>query len=134
MNSNLKKFAFVPVLLMAFAPSFASAQDMKGMDMKDMKMSCQGPKLSTKEVKALIANAKTSKDHHKLSCYFSAEARDEEGKAKYHEEMGKLYESNSNAKHDMVDHCKQFADEARKAAESDNQLAAEHEKMAEQAK
>jgi hypothetical protein len=139
MNSNLKKFAFVPVLLLAFAPSFASAQDMKGMDMKgmdmkDMKMSCRGPKLSTKEVKALIANAKTAQDHHKLACYFSAEARDEAAKAKYHEEMGKLYESNSNAKHDMVDHCKQFAEEARKAAESDNQLAAEHEKMAEQAK
>jgi hypothetical protein len=134
MNSNLKKFAFVPVLLLAFAPSFASAQDMKGMDMKDMKMSCRGPKLSTKEVKALIANAKTAQDHHKLACYFGAEARDEAAKAKYHEEMAKLYEHSSNAKHDMVDHCKQFADEARKAAESDNQLAAEHQKMAEQAK
>jgi hypothetical protein len=126
MNSNLKKFAFVPVLLMAFAPSFASAQEMK--------MSCQGPKVSTKEAKTLIANAKTAQDHHKLACYFSAEARDEADKAKYHEEMGKLYESNSNAKHDMVDHCKQFADEARKAADLDDQLAAEHEKMAEQAK
>jgi hypothetical protein len=139
MNSNLKKFAFVPVLLMAFAPSFASAQDMKGMDMKgmdmkDMKMSCQGPKLSAKEVKSLIAEAKTAQDHHKLACYFSAEARDEEAKAKYHEEMGKLYVGSTNEKHDMAGHCKEFASEARKAAESDNQLAAEHEKMAEQAK
>ena len=134
MNSNLKKFAFVPVLLMAFTPSFASAQDMKGMDMKGMKMSCQGTKLSTKEVKALIAEAKTALDHHKLACYFSAEAREEAAKATYHEEMGKLYESNSNAKHDMVGHCKEFAEGARKAAESDNQLADEHEKMAEQAK
>jgi hypothetical protein len=134
MNSNLKKFAFVPVLLMAFSPSFAAAQDMKGMDMKDMKMSCQGHKLSTKEVKALIAEAKTAQDHHKLACYFRAEARDEAAKAKYHEEMAALYASSSNEKHDMVGHCKQFADEARKAAESDNQLAAEHEKMAEQAK
>jgi hypothetical protein len=134
MNSNLKKFAFVPVLLLAFAPSFASAQDMKGMDMTNMKMSCQGPKLSTKEVKALIAEAKTAQDHHKLACYFRAEARDEAAKAKYHEEMGKLYEGSTNEKHDMAAHCRQFADEARKAAESDNQLAAEHEKMAEQAK
>jgi hypothetical protein len=134
MNSNLKKFAFVPVLLMAFAPSFASAQDMKGMDMKDMKMSCKGPKLSAKEVKSLIAEAKTAQDHHKLACYFSAEARDEEAKAKYHEEMGKLYVGSTNEKHDMAGHCKEFASEARKAAESDNQLAAEHEKMAEQAK
>jgi hypothetical protein len=125
MKSILKKFAFVPVLLLAFAPSFASAQE---------KMPCQGPKLTTKEVKALITSAKTSEDHQKLACYFRAEARDEAAKAKYHDEMGKLYASSSNEKHDMVGHCKKFADEARKAADSDNQLAAEHEKMAEQAK
>jgi hypothetical protein len=127
MNSNLKKFAFVPVLLMAFAPTFASAQDM-------MKMDCHGKKPGKTEVTALIVGAKTAEDHQKLACYFRAEARDEAAKAKYHEEMAKLYEHSSNAKHDMVDHCKQFADEARKAAESDNQLAAEHQKMAEQAK
>jgi len=126
MNSNLKKFAFVPVLLMAFAPSLASAQDMK--------MDCHGKKPSKTEVNALIVGAKTAEDHQKLACYFRAEARDEAAKAKYHDEMAKLYESSSNAKHDMIDHCKQFADDARKAAESDNQLAAEHQKMAGQAK
>jgi hypothetical protein len=35
---------------------------------------------------------------------------------------------------DMVKHCKEFADEANKAAAADNQLADEHEKMAEAAK
>lgn len=130
MNSNFKKFAFVPVLLMAFAPSFASAQDMMNMT----KMECHGTKSSNSEVKALIVNAKTMEDHQKLACYFRAEARDQAAKAKYHDEMAKLYENSSNEKHDMIDHCKQFAAEARKAAESDNQLAAEHEKMAEQAK
>src|SRR5208282_2220276 len=108
MNSNLKKFAFVPVLLMAFAPSFASAQDMM-----NMKMECHGKKPSNSEVKALIVNAKTPAEHQKLACYFRAEARDEAAKAQYHVEMAKLYESSSNAKHDMIDHCKQFADEAR---------------------
>jgi hypothetical protein len=125
MKSILKKFVFVPVLLLAFAPSFASAQE---------KMPCHGPKLTTKEVKTLITSAKAPEDHHKLACYFRAEARDEAAKAKYHEEMSTLYASSSNEKHDMVAHCKEFAEEARKAAESDNQLAAEHEKMAEQAK
>ncbi len=124
MKSNLKKFVFVPVLLLAFAPSFASAQE---------KMSCQGPKLTTKEVKALITDAKTAEDHHKLACYYRAEAREETAKAKYHDEMGKLYASSSNEKRDMVTHCKEFATEARKAADSDNQLADEHEKMAEEA-
>jgi hypothetical protein len=125
MNSNFKKFAFVPVLLLAFASSFASAQ---------MKMSCEGQKISAKEAKSLITSAKTMEEHHKLACYFRAEARDEAAKAKYHEEMGELYAHSSNAKHDMAAHCKAFADEARKAADSDNQLADEHEKMAEQAK
>jgi hypothetical protein len=36
MNSNLKKLAFVPALLLAFAPSFASAQEMKNMDMTNI--------------------------------------------------------------------------------------------------
>ncbi len=68
------------------------------------------------------------------ACYFRAEARDEAAKAKYHDEMGKLYASSSNEKHDMVDHCKHFADEARQAADSDSRLADEHEKMAEEAR
>ena len=91
----------------------------------------KGPKLTTKEVKALIVSAKTAEDHHKLACYFRSEARAEAAKAKYHEEISKLY---SNEKHDMVAHCKEYSDEARKAADSDNQLADEHELMAEQAK
>jgi hypothetical protein len=126
MKSTLKKFAFVPALLLVLAASSASAQEMN--------KSCQGPKLTTKEVKVLITDAKTAKDHYKLACYFRAEAREEAAKAKYHEEMSTLYAGSSNEKHDMVGHCKGFADAARKAAESDNQLAAEHEKMAEQAK
>jgi hypothetical protein len=125
MKLTLKKFAFLPAMLLVLAASFASAQ---------MKMSCKGPKISAKEAKSLITSAKTMEDHHKLACYFRAEARDEAAKAKYHDEMGELYAHSSNAKHDMVDHCKEFADEARKAADSDNELADEHEKMAEQAK
>lgn len=129
MNSNLKKFAFVPALLLAFAPTFASAHDMM-----NMKMDCCPKQPTATEVKALIASAQTAEDHQKLACYFHAEAQQEAAKARYHEEMAKLDESSSNAKHDMIGHCKQFAAEARKAAASDNQLAAEHEKMAEQAK
>jgi len=125
MNSNLKKFAVVPVLSLFLAAPFASAQE---------KMPCKGHMPTKSEVKSLIVNAKTAEDHQKLACYYRAEARNEEAKAKYHDEMAKLYEKSSNAKRDMIAHCKQFADEARKAADADNQLAAEHEQMAEQAK
>ena len=119
------KFVFVPALSLVLAGSIASAQE---------KMECKGPKLTQKQVKALITSAKTAEDHNKLACYFRAEARSEEERAKYHEEMGKLYEHSSNAKHDTVKHCKEFADEARKAATADNQLAEEHEKMAAEVK
>jgi hypothetical protein len=125
MKSTLK-FASTTALLLAMTTSFSSAQE---------KMSCAGMKtMSEKQVTSLIASSKTAEDHHKLACYFRNEARNEEERAKYHEDMAKLYEHSSNAKRDMVKHCKDFADEARKAAASDNQLADEHEKMAMEAK
>ena len=120
------KFVSATALLLAMTTSFASAQE---------KMSCAGmKKLSKKEVNTLISSAKTAEDHHRLACFFRSEARSEEDRAKYHEDMAKLYASSSNSKHDMIAHCKEFAGEARKAAASDNQLADEHEKMAEAAK
>ena len=125
MKSNLKKFVFVPALSLVLASSIAFSQE---------KMECKGPKLTDKQVRALITGAKTAADHNKLACYYRSEAKAEEKKAKYHEEMGELYKSSSNAKHDMTAHCKQFAEEARKAAAADNQLAEEHEKMAAEAK
>jgi hypothetical protein len=125
MKSTLK-YASTAALLLAMITTFASAQE---------KMSCTGmKKLSEIQVTTLIGKAKTMEDHHKLACYFRSEARNQEERAKYHEEMAKLYEHSSNAKRDMVQHCKDFADEARKAAAADNQLADEHEQMAEAAK
>ncbi len=125
MNSNLKKFAVVPALSLVLAASIASAQQ---------KMECKGPKLTSEQTMALIASAKTAEDHNKLACYFRAEARAETAKAKSHEEMRKLYESYPRSKTEMVEHCAILVDEARKAAEADNQLAAEHEKMAAEVK
>ena len=126
MKSNVKMFAAIPALSLVLASPFTFAQKME--------MECKGPKLTDKQVRALITSAKTAADHNKLACYYRSEAKAEEKKAKYHEEMGELYKSSSNAKHDMTTHCKQFAEEARKAAEADNQLAEEHEKMAMEAK
>jgi len=125
MKPNLKNITAVSLLSLALGAPFAMAQD---------KMSCTGPLPSEKEVKSLIVNAKTAADHQKLACYYRAEARDEDAKAQYHEEMGKLYAKSSNPKHDMAKHCAQFAKEARMAAKADNELAAEHEAMAAQAK
>jgi hypothetical protein len=89
---------------------------------------------SPAEVQSPMIHACCPVDHQKLASYFRAEAQKETAKAQYHEEMAKLSVSSSNDKHDMLGHCKRFAEEARKAAATDSQLAAEHEKMAETAK
>jgi len=125
MKSTLKKFAFVPALSLVLAASGASAQ---------AKMECKGPTLTSKQAMAMIARAKTAQDHNKLACYYRAEARSETAKANSHEEMGKLYESYPRFKTEMMEHCKKLVDEARQAAEADNQLAAEHEKIAAEVK
>jgi hypothetical protein len=125
MKSKSIRVAVLAVLFLATSVLSVAAQD-HAMNMKEHQ-------LTQKEVKALIVSAKTAGDHMKLAAYFRGEAQREEAKAKYHEEMGKLYASSSNEKHDMVAHCKHFADEARKAAEDANRMADEHEKMAKEA-
>lgn len=122
MKTKSIRLAVLALLFVATSVLFVAAQDHA---MKEHQ-------LTQKEVKALIVSAKTPEDHMKLAAYYRGEAQRQEAKAKYHEEMGKLYATSSNEKHDMVAHCKHFAEEAKKAAEADNLLATEHEKMAEQ--
>ena len=94
-------------------------------------------KLSHKELKALIANAKTREDHLRLADYYRAEASRLRKEAEEHQDLatvytkGDLYESSKTG---AAQHCKQFADFfAHGAAEAD-QLAAVHQKMADQMK
>jgi undecaprenyl pyrophosphate synthase len=89
-----------------------------------------GHQLTKNEVKALIVGAKTPDDHMKLASYYKSEAQQQEASAKYHDEMAELYKRNATGKTDMTQHCKQFADEARKAAEASNSMADEQEKIA----
>jgi hypothetical protein len=117
------RVAVLSIFLLASAAVFVSAVEKPGQ-----------PQLTKREVKALIVNAQTLEDHMKLAAYFRDEAQQEESKAKYHDEMAELYTNNPMPKIEMAKHCKHFAEEARLAAESDNQLASEHEKMAEQAR
>jgi len=97
-------------------------------------MNMKEHQLTKKEVKALIVSAKTPEDHLKLASYFRGEAKQQQDKAKYHEEMADLYKNNPTPRTQMSQHCRQFAEEARKAAEAANSMADEHEKMAAQAR
>src|SRR5258705_1233380 len=52
------------------------------------------PSLSKKEVKALIASAKTKEDHLKLAEYYKGEVARLEAEATDHDEMAEMYRKN----------------------------------------
>lgn len=122
MNSQLIRVAVLSTFFLASSVLFVAAQD----------HTIKKHQLTQSEVKGLIVGAKTPEDHLKLASYFRGEAQHQDASAKYHDEMSELYKLNQSAHMDMVKHCKYFADAPRKAAESANGMAEEHEKMAAQ--
>lgn len=126
MKSQAIRVALFSVVLLATSAFFASAAEQ-----------AKEHQLTRQEVKALIVNAKTPEDNLKLASYYRDEARQQEAKAKYHDEMGELYRQHplpneGKMPYRMADHCKSFADSARKAAEAANAMADEQEKLAAQ--
>lgn len=98
-------------------------------------------RLTKKDVKALVATAKTPEDHMKLARYFRQEADRLEADAKEHDELAQEYRKNPSPMAMKVpmsgrsaEHCEYFAKSAREAAKAARELAASHEEMAKQAK
>jgi hypothetical protein len=96
----------------------------------------QRPSLSKKEVKALIASAKTKEDHLKLADFYKTEMVRLEAEAKDHDEMAEMYRKNPNpmaVKHPEAigeGHCHEMARRYREAAAKAEELAAMHEQLA----
>ena len=96
----------------------------------------QRPSLSKKEVKALIASAKTKEDHLKLAAFYKGEAVRLETEAKDHDEMAEMYRKNPTpmaVKHPEAfgeGHCKEIARRYRESAAKTQELAAMHEQLA----
>jgi len=94
------------------------------------------PSLSKKEVKALIASAKTKEDHLKLADFYQSEAARLEAEAKDHDEMAEMYRKNPTAmavKHPEAfgeGHCKEIARRYRESAAKTQELAAMHGQLA----
>jgi len=116
--------AMVLAALIVVPASKTSAAEMRGM-------------LKSKEVKALVANAKTPADHMKLARRYAAMAENHEAEAKEHEALAIEYTQNprlGSTKTPMspnsAEHCKYFAEHCRKAAAEMSAMAAEHEAMA----
>lgn len=98
--------------------------------------------LSKKEVKELIATAKSPDDHMKLARYYKAEADRLDAEANEHEELAAAYRQSTVSqaaamKNPMASntarHCEYFAKTVREAAKSARELAASHEHMAKDA-
>ena len=98
------------------------------------------PALTKKTLVGAIASAETPQDHQRIANYYKAEAGRMLAEAKEHDELAVAYAKSPNAstKHPMAgqtaEHCKFFADAARKAAQESQELAKLHEEMAKPAR
>lgn len=133
MRSRLIGLALLSAGLVLFtsAPSW-------GSDKPPMK---NGPTLTAKEATALIATARTSKDHAKLAQYFSQEADQFEADAKDHDEMIVAYRKVVNPRSiktpgaaGTIEHCEFLAKSDREMAKALREMAAAHQEMAKEGK
>ena len=94
----------------------------------------QRPSLSKKEVKALIASARTKEDHLKLADYYNAQTARLEAEAKDHDAMAEYYRQNPprTTKFQVFgeEHFKEIARRFRESAAKAQKLAAMHEQVA----
>lgn len=95
-----------------------------------------GSKLTAKEVRTLIATAKTPEDHLNLAAYYRDKAAEAKAQAAEHETMLAAYHANPGS-HPIAkavggpsEHCRTLIRLFNDEAKQDLALAAEHEKMA----
>jgi hypothetical protein len=121
---RLLKIAVLLVAVAVVASQIGSAQSEKH--------------LSKKELKSLIAGAKTKADHERLAAYYRSETERLQAEAKEHEEMAEVYHRNPPmlaSKHPMAvgeGHCLYVAERLKEAANKTQALAAMHDKLAEE--
>jgi hypothetical protein len=93
--------------------------------------------LSSKQLKALVATAKTPADHLKLARHYAAMADKHEAEANEHIALAAEYrkaprasESKRPMSPDTAAHCEYYAEHCRKAAQEMRTMAKMHEEMA----
>ena len=104
--------------------------------------STAGDKLTNKQVKELIANAKTPADHMKLAKHFEAKADDLAAESQKHTQLADQYRHShvlasdehtpTNYYADEAEHCARLASKLSEAADAARDLARDHEKVAQQ--
>jgi hypothetical protein len=93
------------------------------------------PTLSTKELKHLIATAKSREEHLRIAAFYEEEARKLEEKKTEHTEMGAEYDKNPQrypSKLSLGQHCRNLAVYYGQAEQQALELAGVHRQIAEQ--
>jgi hypothetical protein len=118
--------AFSVIALAVSAGAATAAQARKSTDL-----------LTSKQVKTLVATAKTPADHLKLSKHFTVLAAKYEDQANEHAAEAQAYrknptfmESKNPSGPGTAAHCDRFAELTRQAAKEARELASAHEHMA----
>lgn len=91
------------------------------------------PSLTKKELKQLIATAKSPEDHRRIAAYYQEEANTLDEKKKEHTEMGAEYDRNPQrypSKLGLGQHCRNLAGYYGLAEQKALELAGMHEAMA----
>ena len=122
---------------LATTPSFAPSAALTASSTAPESKSKSSDLLTPKQLKALIANAKTPADHVKLQKHFLALAAQYEAEATDHAAEAQVYRQNPSfmdSKHPAnpgtAAHCDRLAELDRQAAKEARDLASAHEQMA----
>ena len=119
-------FAVAAVMVTALVPTPAGAKDRA---------------VSKSEIKKLISSGETKAQHERIAEYFDGKATEYEAEAKQHGDMALLYEKSTPTtptkypgSMQSFEHCTSLSKALQHAAEEARTLAAEHRKMANEAK
>lgn len=94
------------------------------------------PKLTSKQLRALIANAKTPEDHQKLAAYYRDKAEQAKAEAAEHEKMLAAYNQNptthpsARTRSAPADHCRALIRLFNGEQKEELALADQHDQMA----
>lgn len=126
-NSKIIVGAVSAALVVAFFVSISAAASEK--------------KLTKRELKDLIAHAETKAQHQQIANYFDDEANRFAAEAQEHSELAEFYEKHSAPQptkfpgtHQTSSHCSAVSKSLSQAADNARAIAAEHRKMADEAK
>ena len=135
MKSDNRRFAWsfaAVIILCLLSSTFAS-----GQTGANTATTAVHKKLSHKELKNLIATAKTREDHLRIANYYRGEATRLRKEATEHEDLATAYANGTiwaPSKLGLLQHCKEFAQTFARAAEQADALASDHQKIADEIK